>query len=631
MVVDDLGGARMVVSDMLTTAGMHVDQAEGGESAIRQVEAAEVGGVRYDVVVLDWRMPDLDGLETSKRILGLKLPTAPHLIMLTAYGRDGIADQAKAAGITKVLNKPVTHSRLVDTVTAVISGRVIESSDESPLSPTLEGMTVIRGARILLAEDNLLNQQVAGEILRDAGLLVDIAENGKVVLDKVHKAEVAAAQYDLILMDMQMPVMDGIEATRALRANALHSSIPIVAMTAAAMTSDREECLAAGMIDFVAKPVEPEALFKVLLRHIKPRPDMAAAAPMLDLPDLAAPTVATATEVADLPVIPGLDAVSGLRRVLGKVPRYIAMVRGFADSQGGAVAAIRDALAAGDDKTAARVAHTLKGLAGNISAPSLLSAAQSVDHALKAPGETPITTLLDALEKVLAQQILAINLVLPSESESVLESVDQGQLVEVSQQLVGLMASDSNAERLLNAHATLLRSVFPTHYNELHQAVSQFDGERGLEVIQAAIERLGDAALAQCCREALAAGLGTGGGSVAAVALPVLPSTTVVSATPVQAAASIPAAPSPASSSTAGSVTVFDEQRLQTACAQLGAVFENDGNAEKPFKDSADILRKAFPAHFARLQAAVSDFDGEAGLLVLNEAIAARAAGGDHG
>ncbi len=480
LVVDDLPGARAVMRDMLAGMSFKAAMADGGEDAIRQIQAADASDAPFDIVLLDWKMPGLDGVETAKRLQALPLTRRPKLLMLTAYGRDGVAEAASAAGIERVLNKPVAPSQLFDVIVQVLTGAA-PTQVGAEAETTLAAMGVIRGARILLAEDNLLNQQVASEILRDAGLVVDIADNGRIACELVRKQS-PEKPYDLILMDMLMPEMDGLEATRVIKAEKYGSAIPILAMTASAMTSDQEACRAAGMVGFIPKPVDPDVLFRALLRWIKPRLGTDDTVPLVNLP---APEP---EKVASLPGIPGLDQATGLRRVLGKPERYIAMLRGFADSQASAVDEIRRALAAQDPATATRVAHTLKGLAGNIASTDLQNAALAVDQALRAGNAAALPALLDTLASALAKQIAAIVKALPEESHAAsLQAIDPEKLNAVCQQLTALLAEDGNAERLLNENADLLKAAFPKHFAELHAAVNQFDSERGLAVLQDAM------------------------------------------------------------------------------------------------------------------------------------------------
>ena len=480
LVVDDLYSARLVLRDMLAAMHLQVEVADSGESALAAVTQADANQAAFDIVLLDWKMPGLNGIETALRLQQLSLAKHPVLAMLTAYGREETATQARAAGISTVLNKPVAPSALFDAVITLLGGTADAPIDQSADTPVgVADLRAIFGARILLAEDNALNQQVAGELLRDAGLEVDIADNGRIALAML---QAAAQPYDLILMDMQMPEMDGLTATRAIRAEPRWNAVPIVAMTANAMVEDRQQCMQAGMVDFVTKPIDPDTLFRVLQQWITPRQDERA--PLLTPAALEPPKSLP-------PPISGLDQALGLRRVLGKPQRYNIMLRTFATSQADAVAATRQALQADDLVTAARLVHTLKGLAGNIAAAELVQAASALELGLQIPGDAR-DALLIALEAILMRQIVAINAALPAAPlAGVSTAVDPQRLETVCQQLrVLLAADDGNAERVVSQNAALLAAAFPQHFSELQDAVNQFDAPRGLTLLMAALASL---------------------------------------------------------------------------------------------------------------------------------------------
>ena len=276
LVVDDNESARLVISDLLTAMTFQVAEADSGKTAIDLIKQTTATPESFEIVFLDWQMPGMDGIEAARQIRSLGLTDEPHLIMVTAYGREEVLKEASDAGIEDVLIKPVNASLLFDTTMRVLGAEVVDprSAGDAP-SLLLEDMAMLRGARILLVEDNELNQEVASEILRDAGFFVDIAEDGQVAVDKVTRNTGEA--WDIVLMDMQMPVMDGVTATVEIRQDARFSALPIVAMTANAMQQDKDKCLAAGMVDFLTKPIQPDELWATLGRWIKPKHPAAAA------------------------------------------------------------------------------------------------------------------------------------------------------------------------------------------------------------------------------------------------------------------------------------------------------------------------------------------------------------------
>ncbi|MCK9390711.1 MAG: response regulator [Syntrophales bacterium] len=316
LVVDDNEMSRIVLSDMLTGMTFAVKDVASGKAALEEIRAAAEEKNPYDVVLLDWKMPVMDGIETARAIRELTVSPLPHMVMVTAYGREEVLKEAALAGLEDVLIKPVSASTMFDTLIQVLGGQSEGKSDvDQQVTPLMENINAIRGASVLLAEDNEFNQQLAVELLTDAGVKVDVAENGQRAIEMLTKQP-----YDIVLMDMQMPVMDGTTATREIRKDERFRDLPILAMTANVMEADIEKCREAGMWDHIGKPIDPDELFAKLLKWIRPR----GTAPLQELSDS---SVRGKVDVKsghipqdDLPDIPGLDASLGLKRVMGKRP-----------------------------------------------------------------------------------------------------------------------------------------------------------------------------------------------------------------------------------------------------------------------------------------------------------------------
>ena len=477
LVVDDNENARLALEDLLSSIGFKVDQAASGTAAIDAVAQAEGQGVPYDIVFLDWQMPGLNGIDTARGLRSLTLGHPPHMIMVTAYGSEEVIKSAESTGIEEVLIKPVNASVLFESVVRLLGGAAdgIRTVGGMP-SDVFAQLGAIKGARILLVEDNELNQEVAIDLLTDVGFSVDLAENGQIALDKVRLTE-----YDLVLMDMQMPVMDGICATREIRKQEHLQDLPIVAMTASAMRGDRERCLGAGMNDHVAKPIEPEALWQALLKWIKPRYPMPAAAPVSassKLPEVALPRG-----------IDGLDVASGLQRVLGKKPLYLSMLRKFHAGQKSAPTAILTALAGQDWATAERLAHTLKGVCGNIGATALQQLAVLLESAIRERRpRAEIDARLADLSGPLATLIAQLAQQLPREQGQTSATVDQHKLKSVCEELAALLADDdAQACDVLDVNAEMLQAAFPNHYRKIEDGIRSFDFELALAALRAAI------------------------------------------------------------------------------------------------------------------------------------------------
>ncbi len=492
LVVDDNEHACTVLTGMLAGMSFVVDAVNSGRRAVDAVRLAAETGRPYDVVFLDWQMPEIDGTQAGRNILELGLVPPPRLIMVTAYGREEVIAGARAAGFDDVLIKPVNPSVLFDAAVRAL-GALPEEIETATAEVPGRGVDVsaIAGARLLLAEDNEMNQEVAVELLRDAGFAVDVAENGQVALDMLQQH--AADYYAAVLMDMQMPVLDGLSATSEIRKLPRLAGLPVVAMTANAMEQDRERCLAAGMNDYVAKPIDPDELSRVLLKWIRPGAFQAARLP-------AETSMPSAEQVRELPRhIDGLDAELGLRHANDKYSLYVSMLRRFVEGQRSVIGEIAVALDKDDWPAAERLAHTLKGNAGNIGATSLPVEAAALESALRnrQPREV-IESLLAAPAAQLEALVTSINAWLPPESpsaagvETVRQDFDEVALKTELARFSRLLADgDSVATEFWDEHAEMFRSAFPERWRAIEQAVRQFDFEVALEALRAAASSRG--------------------------------------------------------------------------------------------------------------------------------------------
>ncbi|MDB5850141.1 MAG: barA [Rhodoferax sp.] len=493
LVVDDHETARLLLGDIL--GGMHfaVEAVDSGRAAVQAVCAAEDAGSQFEWVFLDWQMPQMDGLETARAIRALPLAQQPRQVMVTAHGRDDVIRQALAEGITDVLAKPVNASTLFDAVMRHQDGadEAMVPSDQTTAFVADGGMAALatlRGARILLVEDNEINQEVALGLLDGFGFGIDVAANGQIAVDMVQQT-----RYDIVLMDMQMPVLGGVEATRLMRAMPQLATLPIVAMTANAMVQDIETCRAAGMVDVVTKPIEPRDLWRALLKWVVPpsvvNGQVAAATTALPagLETHAAPLLAP---LPPLQPIAGLDAARGLRQMLGKEALYRSMLAKFAQGQADATARIAEALHA-EPGRAERLAHTLRGLAGSIGATALHQQAGLVEAAIRSGlPRAEIDVLLAVTEALLQPLAAAVCAQLPAEvSASVTpEEIDPARFKAVCAELAKLMAdNDPQANDVCLAHATLLKAALPGHFLAMTSALDNYDFDEALEALQAGV------------------------------------------------------------------------------------------------------------------------------------------------
>ena len=481
LVVDDNDTARNVLESLLTGMAFNVDQAESCEQAIALIQQAEQEGTPYSVVLLDWRMPNVDGTETAKAIRALDLNSTPHLILVTAYSRDEALQVAKTVGIEDVIAKPVNPSLLFDVLMHVLGGSY-EESQASHLNIDLNlKLELIKGASVLVAEDNELNQEVAVGLLEDAGFVVTLANHGQEVIDLLAKHK-----FDAVLMDMQMPIMDGITATKAIRKMEAYNMLPIIAMTANAMVQDKEKCLAAGMNGHIAKPIDPEDLYRNLLQWIKPSTE----AMMASLQLQQQLNGAKDAEV-HLPVIDGLNVELGLKRVLGKKQAYLTMLEKFVVNQAETVAKLNQALSDKDSETAERIAHTAKGVCGNIGATELQELAFEIEQQIVANNQTSLVLLTQIFEQKLTNLITALTDFLPKEQEVEVVDFNPERVKKVLTSLKTLLENfESEACDVFEENKAILKSVLnAAAYQRVANAIQQFDFQQALsELEQQSIE-----------------------------------------------------------------------------------------------------------------------------------------------
>jgi signal transduction histidine kinase/DNA-binding response OmpR family regulator/HPt (histidine-containing phosphotransfer) domain-containing protein len=468
LIIDDNAQAREIESAMLTGMTFLVHEAPSGREGIEMVQQAAERNEPYDIVFIDWQMPGLDGIETGKQIRALAgLAAPPHLVMVTAYGREEVLMQAEKGAFDNVLIKPVTPSMLFDSAIQALGGDR-EPKREIEVNPSLN-LDQLRGARVLLVEDNELNQEVAMGLLEPAHMSVDVAENGKVAVRMVGEHE-----YDVVLMDMQMPVMDGIAATKAIRSDPRFRRLPIIAMTANAMDQDREMARQAGMNDHVSKPIDPDAMFVTMMKWTKPRPTHPPQPPAQKV------EAVSSRNLSDLPEIEGIDIEDGLKRVGGNVQLYRGLLVKFAARNNDTGFELTAALDSGDHEVAQRIAHTVKGVAGNIGMKPVQVAAEKLEKAIR-ENDAAAPTILQDFTTALRIQIDAIERALPPAAPAP-ESKPQNSFDpiaashEIEQLRSQLEASDGNSEETFRiVQSVLTGHVENARLDALGADISNFD------------------------------------------------------------------------------------------------------------------------------------------------------------
>ncbi|UZP66466.1 response regulator [Desulfovibrio mangrovi] len=417
LLVEDNLSNRSVIERMFASMGMQCDSLEDGSSALALLEK---DASRYGLLLLDWRLPGMDGLQVVESLLakGVKLPP---VMLMTAFGRESEVERAETLGIRAFLLKPVKIASLHRIILETFG-----FTEQKP-EPAAEGMDMkeFKGIKALLVEDNIINQHVAREVLESEGVRVDVAETGKHALSMLE-----TQSYDVIFMDLQMPVMDGFEATRIIRSMPRFDAVPILAMTAHVMTEDKALAQSAGMNDYITKPIDRILLFGALRKWVGPSrkqapeaPDAvsevvapaevvsaAAAEPRSGVPVASQPLAEVmampASEMPDIEEgklpeeLPGLDIAEGVQRVSGKTWLYLKILEGFLGAYGNVMEDLRALHSVNDRDGLSRKAHTIAGAAGNVSANELRLKALAVEQAAGREGEN-LPELLDDMDEAL--------------------------------------------------------------------------------------------------------------------------------------------------------------------------------------------------------------------------------------
>ena len=393
LVVDDNATARKLLKTMLESFSFDVTLASSGEEGLSALEKSGENS-SYDLVTMDWQMPGMDGIEASRRIkTNTGLPKIPTIIMATSYSGGDIMQQAESAGIDGFIVKPFSPSVLFNSIMQVMGKDTtgLPMADSSH-KKTLEELKPVLGARILLVEDNEMNQQVASEILEQAGLVVQIANNGEEAVTMVSETS-----FDTVLMDIQMPVMDGYQATTEIRKEQRFDDLPIIAMTAHAMTGDREKSLQAGMNDHINKPIDPDQLFSALLKWVKPG--------HREIPEHLLNKMKEASVEPEGPALsdmPGISVTTGLARMRNNHTLYLELLTKFLRDYTQATAQIKSALEAEEVEPAQRLAHSIKGVSGNLGAQDVQRAAADLETAIRDNETDRLNDILNDFQNQLA-------------------------------------------------------------------------------------------------------------------------------------------------------------------------------------------------------------------------------------
>lgn len=363
MVVDDSLPARLVLQQTLSMLEIQADVTSSGEDAWQAIQHAQQQGHPYALIFTDWKMDGMDGIELSRVVQQSQLAHKPIFILVTAFGRDEMREYAEQAGVRSFLSKPVSRAGILRSLLGLLAPQ------KRAVVPSHLVRKQFEACSVLLAEDNEINQQVAVELLDVVGIKVDLANNGREALNKLLTN--GPDSYDLVLMDLEMPEMDGHQATQLIRQDARFTKMPIVAMTAHALPEVRARCLAQGMQDYLTKPVNPEQLYQILGRWLpkeKNRSDHTA----IDVSQRGA-------QINLGPAMLGLEREQGLARAGGKLELYLRLLQSFLEQEANVVQRLRADMQCGDWAAAQLHAHSLLGVAGNLGAVAIANEARALE------------------------------------------------------------------------------------------------------------------------------------------------------------------------------------------------------------------------------------------------------------
>ena len=408
LVVDDNATSRNVLKGMIESFSFDITLAASGEDGLKELENTGEDHP-FELVLMDWKMPGMNGIETSKRIKNHPgLSKIPTIIMVTAYGREEIVRQADQVGLEGFLIKPFNPSTLFDTIMQTFSHDTRKLiRPPAAKDKIIQKLKSIQGVQILLVEDNLINQLVAQEILEEAGLVVTIAGHGGEAVSLVREKK-----FDAVLMDVQMPVMDGYQATREIRKDPRFRELPIIAMTAHAMTGDKEKSLEAGMNYHVTKPINPKELFSTLLIWIKP-----GERPVSDDIITTKKQKIAEKDLHPLKDMPGIEVKKGLARVRDNRVLYKNLLAKFHRDYADATSRIKDAVDNHDSEQFRHLVHTIKGVSGNIGAADLERAASDLETGADQENVGGIEDLIHRFNTALTIVLDSIAQVVESDSE----------------------------------------------------------------------------------------------------------------------------------------------------------------------------------------------------------------------
>ncbi|MEO5343458.1 MAG: PAS domain S-box protein [Gammaproteobacteria bacterium SHHR-1] len=488
--------ARQALSATLRGMNFDVSALADAPSALQQAQQADQAQQPYEVALIDTQLPGPGGIDLARGLQRTLKGRAPQIALLSNQEDLELVREAAEMGIHQVLAKYASPSSLWDTIAQLLGvERQTRRKSERQAGPDL---SELRGAWVLLVEDNEINQDVGQELLSQAGLRVDLAENGALALERVRESQ-AHGGYDLVLMDMQMPVMDGLSATRAILQLPGCADLPIVALTANALQGDRERCLQAGMKGYVAKPVDPARLWEQVLAWCR-RPDQTAGAGSAQDQAAREPVAGESSQAVEtstgqglrqkLADLPGLDIDLALKQALGREKLLATVLQRFIDKQKDFAEQIDQALRSNDRRSAERLAHTLKGNCAQIALEPLRQQAEDLERSLRQAKEGPEQVQQRIRDMQLPKLIEQLQQRLP-QPQPELEPETSPEDQAATQAAIAELKLDLEQNRIdslecLHRHEAQLAQALGQDYKQLSNSVEGYDFAAALEILQKA-------------------------------------------------------------------------------------------------------------------------------------------------
>ncbi|WP_373947730.1 response regulator [Vibrio pomeroyi] len=489
LVVDDNSSARLIVGDILESLKLTPTLSASVDEALVELHTADVNNKPFDLIISDWKMPKRDGVDLLEALNhGLSLSKEPKIMMLTAYGREELAEAITQRGfeVPSILDKPITSSHLYDSIVSLYgldSDRVSRSELEQ--QNQLANVQQLAGANLLLVEDNEINQELATELLEGQQIKVTIAENGQQAIELYQQAITDETPFDGILMDCQMPIMDGYEATEHIRNEIKDSQTPIIAMTANVMERDKEKALNCGMSDIIAKPIDVGSMFATLANWVSPSNPVQFNVLLQESSVTPQDDNRSESEPETLPAINGLDTNMGLIRASNNHKLYMKLLKRFVEAYSD-----EDTLTAELSSSAQqRYLHTLKGVAGNLGASDLHSLCEKLESELTDDElkQNVIKTTIE-ISQGISNAVFQTTNTTDNSNEQVTgtdSATNQPDTVLYHQLLEAVANDDTEALNIiLNIEDGTEVGLTPSEFKRLESSLEEFDFDTATELLK---------------------------------------------------------------------------------------------------------------------------------------------------